>query len=282
MRILPMRPWGSAPPVTDYCTALWSKIKSRKALWSIFFEALMSISCWCNSAELFCPFFYSLNARIGAFSSSLSHRGAVGICLLCFSLSLDSSSSCAVLVHFTFLFVLRTTHILWNTQPVLRSYLLFREVSLTVVQGGWDLVKNGIPRSLIHRSGSSKPANTMAKFNLEKVKCNPSKLSYWITMLNGKQIKNTQVCRKCLNLTTLIDSTPWDAFYLPILCDGWSPYSFWMTRFLRLLSSFSHSWLPFTLLVFPAQILFKMLLLSSLGISSPLRCSALFASATTR
>ena len=54
-----------------------------------------------------------------------SYGGTISLGLLFVSLFLDSAWSGVVLVHFTFLFVLCTTYILWYTKPVLRSYLLF-------------------------------------------------------------------------------------------------------------------------------------------------------------
>ena len=42
------------------------------------------------------------------------------------------------------------------------------------------------------------------KNQLERFTYNSCKLSHWITLSNRKVIKNTQVCWKCLQLTTLI------------------------------------------------------------------------------
>ena len=53
--------------------------------------------------------------------------------------------------------------------------------------------------SLLHRSGTSKPANTKARIDLERVKCNLSKLSHF--MVKHKQIPFNYYIKNYISMT---------------------------------------------------------------------------------
>ena len=60
----------------------------------------------------------------------IAHPVRVKLSLLCVSLSLAYTYLGVMLVHYTSLFVLHTKYVLWYTQPVLRSYLLFVSIRI--------------------------------------------------------------------------------------------------------------------------------------------------------
>ena len=72
-----------------------------QALWSMFVSLLVILLIVCQTGGLL-DFVFCVSAYLWLLPSM-----------------------CSALVHFTFLCVLRTTYVLWYTQPVLRGYLLF-------------------------------------------------------------------------------------------------------------------------------------------------------------
>ena len=108
---------GTACAMLDFPTYVSSSLQINFLI-SSSVEYLLCCFLISSSVEHVC--FFACDSSV-----CLSNGGAVRLCLLCVSLSLVSSWSCVVLVYFTFLFVLRTTYVLWYTQPVLRGYLLF-------------------------------------------------------------------------------------------------------------------------------------------------------------